>query len=150
MKTHVENIPAYPIAYMRRVGAYGQQNFILMQAMKEWVQNQNFGNSSTTIYAIAQDNPAIVPQKKCRYDVCYVTEQVFDDDAIHQGSLPSGTYLVCQIPHTTHDVQCFWESLEDILVSEEKQFDESRPILERYQFSLVENGYCEFCLPILD
>lgn len=148
MKIHVENISACSIVYMRRVGAYGEQNFKLMQSMKDWVQSQNLWNDNGTIYAIAQDNPAVVPPEKCRYDVCYVTEQAIDDKLIHHGSLPEGAYLVCQIPHTTQDVQCFWGSIGNILAHEEKQLDESRPILERYQFALVENGYCEFCIPI--
>ncbi|HKM35041.1 MAG TPA: GyrI-like domain-containing protein [Lachnospiraceae bacterium] len=150
MKIYTENIPAYPVVYMRRVGEYGQENFKLMQAMKEWVQTQNLWNNNGTIYAIAQDNPAIVPPEKCRYDICFVTEQIFDDNVIHHGALPAGAYLICEIPHTTQDVQFFWESIGNILVNEKKQPDESRPILERYEFSLVENGDCEFCLPIFD
>lgn len=149
MKIHIENIPAHPVVYMRRVGVYGQANFKLMQTMKDWVHNQNLWNNSGTIYAIAQDNPVLVPPEKCRYDVCYVTEQVFEDDAIHNSVLPEGAYLICQIPHTTKDVQLFWESFGDILADEKKQLDESRPILERYQFYMVEDGDCEFCLPIL-
>jgi DNA gyrase inhibitor GyrI len=67
---------------------------------------------------------------------------------IRHGSLPAGKYLICQISHTTQDVQFFWKSIENILTNAEKQLDESRPILERYEFSLVEDGVCEFCLPI--
>jgi DNA gyrase inhibitor GyrI len=149
MNIHVEKIPAASVVYMRRIGAYGEQNFKLMQRMKEWVQSRNLWDKNAAIYAIAQDNPAAVPPEECRYDVCYVTEQVFDDEGIHHGSLPAGTYLICQIPHTSQDVQCFWDSFGDILLKEKKQFDENRPILERYQLSLVENGYCEMCIPIV-
>lgn len=149
MSIHVETTPAAAVVYMRRVGAYGEQNFKLMQTMKEWVRKQSLWDNNGAIYAIAQDNPAIVPPEKCRYDVCYVTEQNFDEEGIQHGSLPDGTYLICQIPHTSQDVQRFWGSIGNILAHEKKQLDENRPILERYQLFLVENGYCEFCIPIV-
>lgn len=36
MKINVENIPECPLVYMRRTGSYGEENFKLMQAMKDW------------------------------------------------------------------------------------------------------------------
>lgn len=150
MKVNVENIPAHSLVYMRNTGAYGEQNFKLMQAMKDWIKSQDLWNESETIYGIAQDNPSITPPEKCRYDVCFVTEKVFNDDIVHKGTLPAGTYLICEILHTTEVVQYFWASLGNVLAESGKQLDQSRPILERYQVALVEKGYCEFCIPILD
>lgn len=149
MQIHVENIPASPLIFMRRTGEYGEQNFKLMQDMKEWIQAHNLWNESDTIYGIAQDNAATTAPEQCRYDVCLVTEQVFEDDTIQRGTLPAGTYLVCEIPHTSDAVQHFWGSVGEVLAEEGKAIDESRPILERYQFAFVEKGYCEFCIPIL-
>lgn len=148
MKIHVENIPTLSIVYMRRTGAYGEQNFILMQRMKEWIRNHDLWCSGGTIYAVAQDNAATTPPEKCRYDICFVTERTFEDDAIQHGTISSGTYLVSEIPHTSEAIQCFWGSIGEILSGEGKQCDESRPILERYQLDLVEKGYCEVCIPI--
>lgn len=148
MKIHEETLPALSFVYMRRVGTYGEQNYMLMQAMKEWVKSRNLWNDNGIIYAIAQDNPSIISPEKCRYDVCYVTEQVFEDSSVHAGALPAGAYLICQIPHTAQDVQCLWGDIGNILANEKRQLDESRPILERYQFALVESGYCEFCIPV--
>lgn len=148
MQIHTENIPAHKVVYMRRIGAYGEQNYKLMQDMKEWIQGQNLWGSNGTMYGIAQDNAVTTPPKQCRYDVCFVTDTVFDDTAVEHGKLPSGTYLVFEIPHTAEDVGRFWSSIGEVTVKEGKQIDESRPILERYQFGLVEKGYCEFCVPI--
>lgn len=135
---------------MRRTGAYGEQNYKLMQDMKEWIRSNNLWHESGTIYAIAQDNAATTPIEQCRYDVCFVTEQVFDDSSIQHGTLPPGAYLVVQIPHTADEVGRFWGSIGNVAAKTGKQIDESRPILERYQFSLVENGLCEFCIPVFD
>lgn len=137
MKINVENIPANSLVYMRNTGAYGEQNFKLMQKMKDWVKKQGLWNECGTIYGIAQDNPSFTPSEQCRYDVCFVTEQTFCDDSVHKGALPDGTYLVCEILHTTEDVQHFWSALGSVLAERGKQLDQSRPILERYQFVLV-------------
>lgn len=150
MTIHLEKIPAHPVVYMRRIGAYGEQNFKLMQDMKEWIRHQELWNDFSTIYGIAQDNPATTPPEQCRYDVCLETEQTFEDQAVQSGTLPAGTYLVFEIPHTTEDVQRFWTSLADVLLKEGKQMDESCPVLERYKVSLVNKGRCEFCVPVLD
>jgi len=149
MQSHIENIPTLSVVYMRRIGSYGEQNYKLMQDMKQWVQNQNLWNENGIIYGIAQDNVAVTPPDDCRYDVCFVTDSTFEDNAINYGKLPSGTYLVFEIPHTAEEVQRFWGSLGEKLAKEEKQLDDSRPILERYQIALVEKGFCEFCVPIL-
>ncbi len=149
MNIHIEDIPASPILYMRRTGPYGEGNFLLMQQMKEWITKRNLWEEGGAVYGIAQDNMAFTPPDKCRYDVCYATETHIDDDAIQHGALPSGEYLVFEIPHTFEEVQRFWTSISSALAHENRQLDESRPILERYQSALVEKGYCEFCVPIL-
>jgi len=149
MQTHIENIPSSPIAYMRRIGAYGEQNYKLMQEMKQWIKDRNLWSEKGVIYGIAQDNAAITPPEICRYDVCFVTDSTFEDENIHHGTLPTGKYLVYQVIHTVDEVQLFYSGLGGGLAKEGRSIDESRPILERYQISLVEKGYCEFCIPII-
>lgn len=149
MKIHIETISALPIAYMRRTGAYGEQNFKVMQNMKDWIRRHNLWDENGTLYSIAQDNPATILPENCRYDACFVTEQRFEEAGILHGTIPPGSYLVCEVLHTADDVQRFWGSIGGALAQAKKKLDEGRPILERYQISLVERGYCEFCIPIL-
>lgn len=150
MQVHLENITAQPIFYMRQVGPYGgAQNFQLMENMKRWVCNHNLWNETGTLYGIAQDNAAITPPERCRYDVCFVAKIDFQDDTIQHGTLPPGAYLVFEVLHTVDEVKRFWETVGDVLVQEKRQIDESRPILERYQIRFVEKGFCEFCIPVL-
>jgi DNA gyrase inhibitor GyrI len=147
---HVESITAQPIVYMRQVGPYGgTQNVQLMENMKQWIRNHNLWNETGTLYGIAQDNPAITPPEKCRYDVCFVTETGLQDDMIQRGTLPPGVYVVFEILHTADEVNRFWGTIGDVLAQEKRQIDESRPVLERYQIGLVEKGFCEFCVPVL-
>ena len=149
MQTHIENIISTPIVYMRHIGAYGEQNYNLMQHMKQWIQHRNLWDRKGIVYGIAWDNVALISPNECRYDVCFVTNCTFEDKSIHYGTLPTGKYLICEIEHTVDAVKYFYSSLVSTLTNEGRQLDDSRPILERYQFSLVEKGYCEFCVPIL-
>jgi len=149
MQVHIENIPPSAIVYMRHIGSYGERNYKLMQDMKQWIQDRNLWSEEGVIYGIAQDNASLTSPDKCRYDVCFVTDSTFEDEAIHHGTLPTGTYLVFKVIHTADEVQRFYVGLGDAMAKEEKQIDEQCPILERYQFSLIEKGYCEFCVPIL-
>jgi DNA gyrase inhibitor GyrI len=108
MNIRIEKIPAGPIVYMRRIGSYGEQNYTLMQDMKEWIRRHNLWSENGAIYGIAQDNAAITPLEQCRYDVCFVTERTFYDKAILHGTLPPGAYLVAEIPHTAEEVGRCW------------------------------------------
>lgn len=148
MKTHIENIPANRVLYMRRTGAYGAENNQLMQNMKDWIDKHNLWEGGA-IYGIAWDNAATTPPEKCRYDVCLVTDVDIKDDTVLCGALPPGWYLVFEIPHTAEAVKVFWASVINAVGNEKKPLDKSRPILERYKPALVEKGYCEFCVPIL-
>jgi DNA gyrase inhibitor GyrI len=148
MQAVIEKIPALPVVYMRRTGCYGEQNYKLMQDMKHWIQSHDLWSNDGVIYGIAQDNIEMTPPENCRYDVCFVTDSVFNDDIIQYGSLPAGAYIVYQILHTADEVQHFYAALNTDLTTAGKEIDNSRSIMERYQFSLVEKGYCEFCIPI--
>lgn len=149
MQINVENIPADRIVYMRRTGAYGEQNYKLMRDMKDWLRRQNLWDTGGTLYAIAQDNAAVTPPEQCRYDICFVTGLTFGDSEIHQGVLPAGAYLVFTVPHTAQEALRFWSCVGSAAANAGRQIDASRPILERYRFDLVEKGLCEFCIPIL-
>jgi len=149
MQAHLENIPAHPVVYIRRVGPYGEQNYKLMQEMKAWVQSRDLWRENGVIYGIAWDNAAETPPDECRYDVCFVTDRTFEEKGIRHGRLPAGAYLVYEVVHTVDGVRHFYSDLDNALASAERRIDQSRPILERYPFSLVEKGYCAFCVPVL-
>lgn len=142
----LENLP---IVYMRRIGQYGEENQALMKKMKEWIELNAPNSEKKVIYAIAQDNPAIVPPEKCRYDVCFVTDQFTNDTNILHGKLPNGKYSIFEIEHTAEAVKKFWLEFMTIFETNQIQLDITRPILERYDFKLIEKGKCEFCIPTL-
>ena len=148
MDYRIEQFPIQPTVYMRRVGAYGSENHELMEKLKAWSQQRELLLNST-IYGIAYDDET-VPPEKCRYDVCLVVNpDCRIDENVQCGEIPAGKYAVFTIPHTTEAVQEFWNSVFHVLQGKGLQHDIAKPILERYRYRLVENGQCEFCVPIL-
>ena len=64
MTYQVEKMPASRVAYIRRVGAYGVENYALMVKLKEWGKANGLFTKSAIILGIAQDNPeATLPEK---------------------------------------------------------------------------------------
>jgi len=144
----IENLPFQPVFYMRRTGAYGVENFELMAVLKEWASSKGLFVDSI-IYGIAYDDEHTSPEK-CRYDVCLVTSSNnLADTKVKQGEIPAGKYAVFMIAHTSEAIQDFWASIMSTLHEEKLQWDNTKPILERYKYRLVEDGMCEFCVPIL-
>lgn len=148
MEYKIEKLPSQPVLYMRRVGAYGTPNFELMTKLKDWAIEKNLFVDSV-IYGIAHDGPQ-TPAEQCRYDVCLVTAfDPLDDVAVMHGEIPAGNYAVFMVEHTAEAVEKFWASVTHKLQTERLEWDQTKPILERYPYQLVEDGYCEFCVPIL-
>jgi DNA gyrase inhibitor GyrI len=150
MEMTTENIPSYKVAYVRRVGPYGADNVQTMEKLKQWARSNNLWNDKSVVLGIAQDNPETTKPENCRYDTCIVLENdvVLDDDSVCQGNLTGGKYAVFLIPHTAEAVQAAWAEIFSYLFSQAVQYDETRPILERYAVERVKNHYCEICVPI--
>ena len=90
----IEQLPEQPVLYMRRIGAYGVENYELMAEMKKWVDMRGLFKDSI-IYGIAWDNPADTPPEQCRYDVCLVSSVDFPaDESVQRGEIPGGKYAV--------------------------------------------------------
>lgn len=57
MTYHIEEMPECRIAYMRKIGAYGVDNYALMKKLKVWAKANTLFTKSAVILGIAQDNP---------------------------------------------------------------------------------------------
>ena len=113
--------------------------------MKDWADHKGLLNDCV-IYGIAHDHEN-TPPERCRYDVCLVVAPDFPlDEAVQQGEIPMGKYTIFTIPHTAEAVQAFWGSVIGVL---QEKFDVTKPILERYKSRLIDDGTCEFSVPII-
>ncbi len=150
ISTTQERIPSSKMIYMRRTGAYGIENYKLMDTFKKWVQENNLYNEDTVIYAIPMDDPEKVMPCQCRYDVCInkPENQTFELNQIGCRDLESGKYLIFLIPHTADAVQTAWQMCFSELEKLGYLLDKSRPVIERYKKTLVDRHLCELCIPI--
>lgn len=147
MKCKIETIPNYRIAYMRRVGPYGPANIDVMEKLKKWAKEKNLFKSET-IFAIQQDNAQITLPENCRFDACIVISKDYQTaDSICESELSGGTYLIYEVKHTAEAIQRAYADIFPALQISGYQID-NKPILERYTDNMVNNHYCEICVPI--
>ncbi|WP_410983038.1 GyrI-like domain-containing protein [Bacillus cereus] len=150
MDIMIEKIPAYRIAYIRQIGPYGINNVGTMEKLKEWAKSNQLFNDESIIFGIAQDNPETTKPENCRYDTCIVVSNDYSvtDDYVRQGNIAGGKYAVFKISHTAEAVQKAWVDIFPELSRQRYQFDETRPIIERYVVKMVNNHHCEICVPV--
>lgn len=148
---NIENIPCTKVAYIRQVGPYGDNNRQSMDKLKTWAISMDLLKEDSVLLGIAYDNPAFVEGNKCRYDTCLIIaeDSVINDTCIQEGRIQGGKYAVFQIAHTAEAVGKAWNTIFSAISSEGCQLDDDRPMMERYNFKLLKEHYCELCVPIL-
>lgn len=150
MTYQIEEMPKSRIAYMRRVGPYGADNYALMKKFKEWAKANGLFIASAVILGISQDSPAVTPLENCRYDVGIIVSKSFKttDTDVNVAELPGGKYAVFTIDHTAEAIQKAWSEIFVKLSTENQQLDVSRPILQRYIPAMIDKHLCEICVPV--
>lgn len=146
----IEKMVAYRIAYIRQIGPYGIKNVQTMEELKKWAKINHLLNDKSIILGIPQDNPETTKPENCRYDTCIVVSSDYsvNDSYVREGNIIGGKYAVFIINHTTKAVQKAWVDIFPELLRQGYQFDEARPIIERYIVQMVNNHYCEICVPV--
>ncbi|WP_342666558.1 AraC family transcriptional regulator [Paenibacillus stellifer] len=154
MNLKVEPLPPCRIAYVRRTGPYGSANAVAMEKVKEWARGQGLLDSSAVLFGIPQDNPQTTPPEQCRYDACIVIPEDYaiGDSAseayIHEDYFAGGKYAVSIVRHTAEDIRQAWAEIFISLHNSGLQLD-NKPIIERYKGELLEDDWCEICVPVL-
>ncbi|MFJ7735660.1 GyrI-like domain-containing protein [Lysinibacillus sp. NPDC097287] len=148
MNIEFETLPKYRIAYVRQVGPYGPANKQVMEKVKQWAGENNLLTESAIIFGIPQDHPEMTLPENCRYDACIViSKDYLIDDSIWEGELAGGEYVICKVKHTAEDIQKAWAEIFPTLQNSGYQID-NKPILERYTGEMINNHYCEICVPV--
>jgi len=147
MKFKIETLPNYRIAYMRRVGPYGPTNIEVMEKLKKWAKKKDLLESAI-LFAIPQDNPETTLPDHCRFDACIVIPHDYQvDDSVFEGEISGGKYLIYDVKHTAEDIQKAYSDIFSSLQNNEYQLD-NRPMMEKYMGDMVNNPYCEICVPL--
>lgn len=145
------NMPAR-VAYIRRTGPYGEENFAVMAKLKNWAAEQKLFHENTVIIAAIHDNAAVTPPEECRYDAGVVVQESFnagEGDMVQYAWLAGGRYAVFKVRHTTPEVMAAWQGMFPALEKAQISIDASRPVLERYFGTMEQNEFCDICVPVL-
>lgn len=149
MTFNIENMSQSKIAYIRRIGPYGIGNKETMEKIKEWARNKNLLNDDSVILGIAWDNPEITAPENCRYDTCLIVSNNCEkDDYVNYENIEGGKYAVFKIEHTEEAMKEAWMNIFPELSAQNCYFDGTRPIIERYSVKMINNHFCEICVPI--
>lgn len=148
---NVITLPRCSIAYLRHTGAYGAENRAVMERLLALVSQAGLLGPEAAILSIAWDDPARTPPAACRYDACLVLHegQTLPGADVRYGSLPGGRYAVFPLLHTAQAASEAWHAIDRLLRESDCTADPNRPVMERYTSAGVQDGICEFCIPIL-
>ena len=145
---NIEIIENCHLAYIRKKGKYRIENKETMDELKEWAKMRNIYNKDTVIYGIAQDNPETTLPENCRYDACIVIPNDFVIDfGKNECEFIGGKYAVFKIIHTSEEIQKAYKEIFPIILKEGLKIA-NKPIIERYSIRMVENNFCEICVPV--
>ena len=153
MNVRIETLPEYRIAYMRRIGAYGEGNFQLMRELKKWAITRDLLNDSSVILGLAHDDPAVTPPQNCRYDTCIVIPDDYElEKNINESRLPGGKYAIIPVEHTAEAIGKIWNDIFTVWLPDSGYLIDDRPIFERYtgtaKETKLEPEKCEICIPV--
>lgn len=148
MEWTIETLSSTGLAYFRSIGEYGSaQNKAIMEEAKAWAEMNGFSDQFT-ILGIPQDDPAVTPSEKCRYDVGIIIndERQAVSPAMY-GVLEGCQYAVFILDHTKKTVSNFWNQVFQTI--EQHQLSvRNEPIIKRYTSDMIERYLCEIFAPI--
>lgn len=153
MNVKIEKLPEYRIAYMRKIGPYGNNNIQLMQELKKWAITRDLLVESSIILGIAHDDPQVTPVENCRYDSCVVLSDEYElEKNINEAVLPGGEYAIFSTEYTAEAVAQTWNEIFSIWLPDSTYQIDERPVFERYIGAStdinIQPETCEICIPV--
>lgn len=92
-----EDLPAYNLAYVRTVGAYGNAEAIgaAFETIMTWAEENGLLGDSSVFIGVSHDDPEMVSMEECRYDASVtVPEGTEGEGDVGVYELPAGRYAV--------------------------------------------------------
>jgi len=109
-----KDLPAYNLAYVRTVGAYGNAEAIgaAFETVSTWAKENGLLGDNSVFIGISHDDPEMIPMEECRYDACVtVPEGTEGEGEVGVYELPAGRYAV-YTASASHETLC--QELEKI------------------------------------
>jgi AraC family transcriptional regulator len=103
MHVEVQQLPAYHVAYIRRLGyakgVYQEHLNTAFQQVCSWVATRDLFGPDTLVIGVPHDNPDVTPNDRCRYDACVTIPAAVTEagDGVDIQTLAGGQYAVHHI-----------------------------------------------------
>ncbi|MGH7414534.1 MAG: AraC family transcriptional regulator [Candidatus Rokuibacteriota bacterium] len=135
MRVVIQEVPAYHVAYMRRVGPYGAGGIpALWIRFRKWMSTRGLIETDCVRIGIGHDDAWVTPPEKCRYDACAVVPPDFQGDRwVNVVELPGGRYAVSRYTGTAHRIPEAWDTLYRSWLPNSGYQPDDRSCLEIYR-----------------
>ncbi|MDY0163415.1 AraC family transcriptional regulator [Desulfobotulus sp.] len=152
MEGSIEQMPAYHVAYVRKLGAYGPETCErAFGELMAWAGPKGYLGSERVL-GVYWDNPEVTPPEKCRMDACIsLPEGTEPDGGISVQKLRGGPYAVCRFEIADMDFAKAWDEAFRWFMEKGYACEDS-PCLERYHNNPEEHPegkwIVDICIPI--
>lgn len=149
MKAEVKQMPAWHVAYVRKLGPYGKQ--VCEAAFGElmrWAGPRGLLGPSP-MFGLYWDSPDVTPPEKCRTDACLALPAGTPVEApVAVQDIAGGPHLVCEFNLPPTDFSAAWDESFRVLVERGLECAD-RPCYERYHDDCT-GKTCRFdvCIPL--
>lgn len=145
------------VAFVRCYGPYAESSAEAWDTMFAWIEKHGLRNGELDRgYGLSQDNPAITPVEKCRYDACIelpISISELDASKLNRQTLPGGAYArqrhtgpYSELTDAIRSIRDDWVPTHGLGV------DPNRPLvnihLDDPAFCPVEKLRTDLCLPV--
>lgn len=152
MGAEVKEMPDYHVAYVRKMGPYGQE--VCEQAFGElsrWAGPKGFMGTGVML-SLAWDSPEITPPEKCRLDACIsVPPGTRPDSPVGLQTIDGGPYAVCHFEIGSDGFKQAWEEAFAWLVRSGHECAH-KPCYERYHNDAADHPegkwVVDICIPL--
>lgn len=115
LEISVEHRPEYQVAYIRRLGPYGDVNNSITRSfdtLLRWAETRGILGHKTSFLGHGTDDCSITPARYCSYDTCLVlNDLVREDDIVSLKTVPGGKFAVLRTVCEPQQVNRHWEWL---------------------------------------
>lgn len=151
-RAYVESLPPLRVAFVRQYGLY-RDIATPFEKLARWASKQGLWNAGSILIGAPQDDPAVTPPERVRYDACLLVDRsVVGNGEVGVQNLPGGDYATA----TLFGCSATWEGkgtwLACSFAREIGRLVAKGPALEFYHNSPIDNPpsevVCDLFIPL--
>lgn len=154
-KVQLRTIATMRVAYMRRVGPYGDPGIgRLWERFMRWAAHNEMPNGKRLFLGVSHDSADIAMPDTCRYDACAEVDAGFTPHRdVGAQEVRGGLYACSRYAGSSDGIYDAWLALYARWLPDSGYQPDDRPCIELYGTGVVvepQTGHfsCELCLPV--